>query len=58
MRRKLRKLTLTRETLHDLAAHRLEGAVGGVDTLPLTCAADCSLATGRCCTDTCRPCRP
>jgi hypothetical protein len=55
MKRKLRKLTLTKETLHGLAANRLEAAVGGLTAL-MSCS--CAVGCTDLCTDTCRPCRP
>lgn len=59
MKRKIKKLSLTRETVHDLTASHLEAAAGGATEV--TCGPTCTEMTvlKRCSgCDTCRPCVP
>ena len=58
MKRKIKKLSLTRETIHDLSGAELVGAVGGA-TEADSCAATCETVLKRCSgCETCRPCVP
>lgn len=57
MKRKIKKLSLTRETVHDLTGSQLGEAVGGATET--SCAVTCETILKRCSgCDTCRPCVP
>lgn len=57
MKRKIKKLSLTRETVHDLTGSELGEAVGGATET--SCAVTCETILKRCSgCDTCRPCVP